>query len=71
LIDIQNPDLQTDFIQELDEDWLEETKIDHLIRQKEPTLIVKIPLPSVTINPKQNAKNKQLSITQFFKFDPI
>jgi ribonuclease HI len=70
LIDTQNPDLQTDFIQELDEDWVEEIKIDHLIREKEPALLVKMPLPSITINPKQNAKNKQLTITQFFKIDP-
>ena len=62
-------DLQTDFIKELDEDWVEEKKIDDLIRQKEPKLTVKIPLPSVIINSK--AKNKQLSITQFFKIDPI
>jgi ribonuclease HI len=75
LLDLEKPDLQADFIKELDEDWLEETKIDHLIREKEPMLTVKIPLP--TVSPKKktnintNTKNKQLSITQFFKIGPL
>jgi len=75
LLDLEKPDLQSDFIKELDEDWLEETKIDHLIREKEPMLTVKIPLP--TVSPKKktnintNTKNKQLSITQFFKIGPL
>jgi len=81
LLDLEKPDLQADFIKELDEDWVEETKIDELIRQKEPTLTVKMPLPTVTVtvSPKQktntntniNTKNKQLSITQFFKIGPL
>jgi ribonuclease HI len=75
LLDLDPLDSQTDFIKELDEDWLEEPKIDNLIQQNKSTLTVKIHLPTVTVNPKQktntNTKNKQLSITQFFKMNPL
>ena len=77
LLNLDAQDSQADFIKELDEDWLEEPKIDQLIRQKEPTLTVKIPLPTVTIVTKQktntntNTKNKQLSITEFFKIGSV
>ena len=63
-------DLQTDFIdtaafiQEYDEDWMKAVPIEVSIKQP---LFVKI--PSVKINPK--AKDKQLSITQFFKIGSL
>ena len=63
-------ELQTDFIKELDEDWVEEVILNNLIQQKQIVqplqLFVKIPLANNT-----KTKNKQLSITQFFKINPL
>ena len=70
-------DLQTEFIQELDEDWTEEIILDNLIQKKQsvPPLQLFVKIPSVKINPKANinpkAKDKQLSITQFFKIGSL
>jgi len=67
-------------ITELDEDWVEEIKLDDQsqFRPKNPTktnLLVKI--PSATMKPKKEKKdkeekpNKQLTITEFFKINPL
>ena len=74
LVDSKKPLLQCEFLKELDEDWLEEIKIDNFIQQKHASqtkLLVKIPTatPSATVRP--NSKNKQSDITQFFKIDPL
>lgn len=66
-------DTQTDFIKELDEDWIEEVKLDELIQQNHKIvpplqLFVRIPSANKT-DPK--TKDKQLSITQFFKIGSL
>jgi len=68
--DLQTDDLQTDFIKELDEDWTEEVILDNLIQQKHsiPSLQLFVKIPSAN---KTKTKDKQLSITQFFKTDPL
>lgn len=72
LIDSEKPLLQCEFIKELDEDWIEEIKIDNFIQKKhenEAKLLVKIPSASATARPK--SKNKQSDITQFFKMNSL
>jgi ribonuclease HI len=59
-------DLQTDFIQEYDEDWMKAVSTEE-VSIKQP-LFVKIPSPN---EKKTNPKNKQLSITQFFKIGSL
>lgn len=78
LIDYEKPLLQCEFIKELDEDWVEEIKIDNIIQKKHETeskLSVKIPSASASASAKATArpksKNKQSDITQFFKIDPL
>lgn len=64
-------DLQTDFIQELDDDWTEEIILDNLIQKKQsvPPLQLFVKIPSA--NKKTDPKTKQLSITQFFKIGSL
>lgn len=79
--DLQTDDLHTDFIdtafiKELDEDWVEEVILDNLIQQKQqlvPPLqfFVKIPSAKKTKKADPKAKDKQLSITQFFKIGSL
>jgi ribonuclease HI len=74
LVDSEKHPLQCEFIKELDEDWVEEIKIDNFIQQKHDSqtkLLVKIPTAtsSATVRPK--SKSKQSDITQFFKIDPL
>jgi ribonuclease HI len=70
--DLQTDDLQTDFIKELDEDWTDEVKLDELIQQKHkivPPLQLFVRIPSAKKPTK--TKDKQLSITQFFKIGSL
>jgi ribonuclease HI len=63
---LQTDDLQTDFIQEYDEDWMKAVPTKE-VSIKQP-LFVKIPSPN---EKKTKTKNKQLSITQFFKIGSL
>ena len=67
LIDPENHDLQSDFVKELDEDWVEEIKIDNFIQKKHEAESKAI----TTTSARPKSKNKQTNITQFFKLDPL
>ena len=70
----QPNDLQTDFIKEFDEDWnlkdpVEEVRLEKTrIEDVKQILFVKIPLIKKT---ETKTKDKQLSITQFFKIGSL
>jgi len=63
---LQTDDLQTDFIQEYDEDWMKAVPTEE-VSIKQP-LFVKIPSAKLK---KTKTKDKQLSITQFFKIGSL
>lgn len=74
--DTQTDFIDTAFIKELDEDWVEEVILDNLIQQKQqlvPPLqfFVKIPSAKKTKKTDPKTKDKQLSITQFFKIGSL